>query len=124
VARRPDAVDDMCEYVHDNWSASPVHLSAYVLWRLNWIHPFGDGNGRTSRVVSYIVLCVRLGYRVPGKPTVPELIAADKDPYYDALDDADAHWREGRLNVEQMETVVSSRLAKQLHRLYELATTA
>ena len=30
---------------NDNWDDStPVHLASYVMWRLNWIHPFTDGN--------------------------------------------------------------------------------
>jgi fido (protein-threonine AMPylation protein) len=45
----PELVEDMCDYVNDSWqSASPVHLAAYLMWRLNWIHPFVDGNGRTG----------------------------------------------------------------------------
>src|SRR5262245_61685659 len=40
-------VDEMCSYVNDNWNKSALHLSAYVMWRLNWIHPFAGGNGRT-----------------------------------------------------------------------------
>ena len=51
-----DEVQAMCEYVNDNWSKSAVHLAAYVLWKMNWIHPFADGNGRTARAVSYVVL--------------------------------------------------------------------
>lgn len=42
-------VEDMCDYVNERWAqASAIHLAAYVMWRLNWIHPFADGNGRTS----------------------------------------------------------------------------
>jgi Fic family protein len=60
----PELVEDMCDYVNASWSTStPVHSGAYVMWRLNWIHPFVDGNGRTSRVLSYIVLCTRMGFR-------------------------------------------------------------
>jgi len=32
-----------------------------------------------------LVLCVRLGYPLPGTHTIPEQIAANKKPYYDAL---------------------------------------
>lgn len=64
-----ELVDEMCDYVNDNWDAeSPLHLASYVMWRLNWIHPFEDGNGRTSRALSYLVLCVRTGYRLPDDP--------------------------------------------------------
>ena len=73
----PEFVEALCDYVNDNWVAkSPIHLAAYVLWRLNWIHPFDDGNGRTSRAVSYLFLCVKLESQLPsiGHDTIPELI--------------------------------------------------
>jgi Fic family protein len=59
--RVADEVTDMCEYVNANWSTkSALHLAAYVLWRLNWIHPYADGNGRTARATSYVVLSIKL----------------------------------------------------------------
>jgi hypothetical protein len=48
----PELIEQMCEYVNDNWQKAPVHLSAFVMWRMNWIHPFVDGNGRTARALS------------------------------------------------------------------------
>ncbi|MGA8380648.1 MAG: Fic family protein, partial [Stellaceae bacterium] len=40
----PLLVEELCDYVNDNWDIStPLHLAAYVMWRLNWIHPFADG---------------------------------------------------------------------------------
>lgn len=45
----PELVEGMCDYVNDNGDKSPLHLSSYVMWRVNWIHPFAGGNGRTSR---------------------------------------------------------------------------
>ena len=78
-----DEVQSMCEYVNDHWaSKSAVHLAAYVLWKMNWIHPFADGNGRTARAVSYVVLSIKLDSILPGTPTIAEQIAADKSPYY------------------------------------------
>jgi hypothetical protein len=36
-----ELIEDLCDYVNDHWdSSSPIHLAAYVMWRLNWIHPF------------------------------------------------------------------------------------
>jgi Fic family protein len=107
-------VEEMCEYVNDNWGKSPVHLCAYVLWRLNWIHPFSDGNGRTSRAVSYLVLCIRSGNILPGDNTVPDQIAANKAPYYEALEKADESVRQGDLDLTVVEKLVSARLARQL----------
>jgi Fic family protein len=57
----PEEVYSLCEYVNQNWSTkSAIHLAAYVLWRMNWIHPFADGNGRTARALSYVVLSIKL----------------------------------------------------------------
>ena len=82
--------EHLCEYVNSNWSTkSALHLAAYVLWRLNWIHPFADGNGRTARTVSYVVLSIKLDGLLPGAPTIPDQIADDKQPYYLALEAAE-----------------------------------
>jgi len=112
----PMRIEEMCEYVTDNWSKPAIHLTAYALWRLNWIHPFTDGNGRTARAVAYLLLCIRLGYRLPGTKTIPELIAADKDPYYVALEAADAG------DLSALEKLLSALLAKQLYDIHRLAT--
>ncbi|QIP09541.1 Fic family protein [Bradyrhizobium symbiodeficiens] len=118
----PELVEDLCEYVNDHWEASsPIHLAAYVMWRLNWIHPFADGNGRTSRILSFFVLFARLGALLPGTPTLPDLIIDHRDLYEAALDDADEACRQGKLDVSKMEHLVEALLAKQLARVYELA---
>lgn len=111
----PELVEHMCEYVNENWSRAPVHLSAYTMWRMNWIHAFTDGNGRTARAASYVVLCVRLGYRLPGVNTIPAQIAANKRPYYEALEAADKAYADGgKIDVTQMSTLLETLLAKQL----------
>ena len=84
------------------------------MWRLNWIHPFADGNGRTSRILSYVVLSIRLGYRLPGTPTIPEQIGDNRDPYFEGLDAADGASKEGRVDVSAMEQMLQAMLAKQL----------
>lgn len=112
----PELVEQLCDYINENWSnSSALHLAAYVLWRLNWIHPFVDGNGRTSRVASYLVLCVKLGVRLPGTKTIPEQIAANKDPYYLALERADAALESSETpNLSSMEELIEKLLANQL----------
>ncbi len=80
-------MNEMCEYVNDNLhTRTAFHLSAYVMWRHNWIHPFADGNGRTSRVLSYIVLSIATGYVLPGIPAIPEQIQKDRSGYFTALE--------------------------------------
>lgn len=56
----PEMIEDLCDYVNENWGRrNALHLCAYVMWRLNWIHPFTDGNGRTARAASYLTEFVR-----------------------------------------------------------------
>jgi len=106
-------VDEMCDHVNGS-DGSAVHLAAYVMWRLNWIHPFEDGNGRTTRAVSHLVMCARLGYELPGTKTIPDIISEDKQGYYDALDAADEAWKDDRLDVAVMEGVLQRALDIQL----------
>ncbi len=109
-----DEVQAMCEYINDNWTKSADHLAAYVLWKMNWIHPFADGNGRTARAVSYVIMSIKLDGLLPGTPTIPEQIAANKDPYYKALEEADKAWTENTIDVSALESLLGDMLAKQL----------
>ncbi len=112
-------LEEMCDYVNEGWETSNgIHLSAYVMWRLNWIHPFADGNGRTSRAVSYLVLCAKALSILPGRPKIPDQIVDNRIPYFEALDSADAAWRDGTLDVGKMETLLSGMLARQLANAY------
>ena len=117
-----ELVEEMCDYVNERWAtASAIHLAAYAMWRLNSIHPFADGNGRTSRAVSYVLLCVKLGSDIPGSPTIPDQIVDNREPYFSALDAADEAWREERLNLAKMENLLSGMLAVQLTQAYREA---
>ena len=109
----PWLVQQMCDYANEN-AAKPFHISAYLMWRLNWIHPFGDGNGRTSRAVSYLALSIALKAELPGSPTIPDLIVREKGPYYAALDAADAACRNSGLDVGEMESLLTRLLEQQL----------
>ena len=116
----PELIEELCDYVNDKWKLkSPLHLAAYVMWRLNWIHPFTDGNGRTSRAASYLILCLRLGYLLPGKLTIPEQIAAEKTPYYQALEAADVAWADGQIELSAMKEMLGRMLAAQLVAVHE-----
>src|SRR5713226_5281795 len=46
----PELMDRFISTIHENWfNWTPTEMAAYGLWRLNWIHPFIEGNGRTAR---------------------------------------------------------------------------
>jgi fido (protein-threonine AMPylation protein) len=120
----PRYIDELCDYVNERWrDRSALHLAAYVMWRLNWIHPFVDGNGRTTRALSYYVLCSKLGFHIPGVTTVPELVAENKAPYYKALEAADRASETGDIDVSQMERLLGDLLAKQMVEALERASS-
>ncbi|RYB07802.1 Fic family protein [Lichenibacterium ramalinae] len=111
----PDFVLGMCDHIDEYWHGiDATELAAYVLWRINWIHPFADGNGRTARTICYMVLSAKLGYVLPGSPTIPEQIAADKQPYYKVLEEADDSWKRGFLALSGMESMLEAMLERQL----------
>jgi Fic family protein len=117
-----ERTEELCDYVNSNWDQNALHLSAYVMWRLNWIHPFSGGNGRTSRAVSYLVLCARLGYRISGTDTIPEQIVKNRQPYYESLDAADAAWSNNNIiDLSAMERLLEHALAVQLSSVLEAA---
>ena len=72
-------------------TAPPLYLAALALWRINNVHPFVNGNGRTARAVCYFILCVKVGGQLPGQPILPELLGGpERDRYVAALREADS----------------------------------
>lgn len=94
-----------------------LERAAYALWRLNWIHPFAGGNGRTSRALSYLILCVDMGMMLPGTPSVPTLIYENRADYVKALRVADKGARErgdGAPDLSAMAAFVQDVVTRQL----------
>lgn len=112
----PVLIEELCDYVNDQWeAATALHLAAYVMWRLNWIHPFADGNGRTARAVSYLVLCMKMGGRIAGTRTIPDLISQNKERYYSALEAADKSLENNKtIDLSALEGILENLLADQL----------
>ncbi|MBD8549458.1 Fic family protein [Sphingomonas sp. CFBP 8764] len=106
------------EYVNANWeTADLVHLSSYVLWRLNWVHPFPNGNGRTSRSAAYMVMQVKHGRLLPSKNSIIAQIVADRAPYYAALRHADDVMKDTsdvREALRPMEGIMGNMLKEQI----------
>lgn len=121
--RVPELIEELCDYVNDNWATkTAVHLASYIMWRLNWIHPFSDGNGRTSRMVSYLVLSVKIGILLPGRNTIPDQIVDNRTPYFNALEAADKAASQGIVDLGEMEALIERMLAVQLAVVMETAT--
>lgn len=109
-------MDQFISVIHENWDVMghPTLLPAYALWRMNWIHPFIEGNGRTARAACYYLICLRHGALLPGQKTVPERIRENRAPYYAALQAADGHWANGQFNVDALARYLAELLEAQL----------
>ncbi|HEU0098844.1 MAG TPA: Fic family protein [Allosphingosinicella sp.] len=114
----PAHMAGMCDYVNANWDTGDlVHLAAFVMWRLNWIHPFQNGNGRTSRAASYMILQVKYGQLLPSKNSIMQQVIADRTPYYQALRFADDHIKASsdiRAALQPMEALTTAMLKEQI----------
>jgi Fic family protein len=90
----PSLVRDAVDWINrQRGQRSALERAAYALWRFNWIHPFAGGNGRTSRAVAYLVVCMDAGRMLPGVPSMPSLIYDHRDDYLVALRAVDASLR-------------------------------
>jgi Fic family protein len=111
----PELMDRFLSFIHENWyAARETQLAAYALWRLNWIHPFVEGNGRTARATAYYILCARSGRLLSGSRIVPERIRDNRGPYVQALRAADRAWDAGNLDVSELENYIAQLLQEQL----------
>lgn len=80
----PDLMADLMDWINANSSQlHPLWLAILFHHRFVWIHPFIDGNGRTVRLLSGLLM-MRAGY----PPAI--ILKADRKKYYDALNLANA----------------------------------
>ena len=94
----PEALDRICEEydrVIGNMEVEPLIIIPTFIHDFLCIHPFNDGNGRMSRLLTTLLL-YRSGFRVGKYISLEAKIAASKDLYYDALRRAQAGWHEGK----------------------------
>ncbi len=108
-------MEDFVNLVNRNWlDTDSVVLAAFVLWRLNYIHPFINGNGRTARAACYFVLCLHVGHLLPGQTILPELIKRDRAAYVEALQAADASFIAGNLDLTALHVLLSGLIQEQI----------
>lgn len=112
----PNHMDRFFSLIHENWTIvdHPTWIPAYALWRLNWVHPFVEGNGRTARAACYYLICMKQKRLLPGKKIVPERIRENRQRYYDGLQAADRAWEEGQLDVSQLANYLAELLKAQV----------
>jgi fido (protein-threonine AMPylation protein) len=108
-------MDDFVNTLNHAWTTTDaVVLATYALWRLNNIHPFINGNGRTARAAAYFVLCVKAGGWLPGEPILPELIRQNRDHYVTCLRHAHASFANGAVDLGPLHTLISKLIDQQI----------
>ena len=93
----PEALDKICEEynrVIGNMEVEPLIAIPIFIHDFLCIHPFNDGNGRMSRLLTTLLL-YRNGFYVGKYISLEAKIAKNKDLYYDALGKAQIGWHEG-----------------------------
>lgn len=93
----PEALDRLCEEynrVIGNMELEPLIAIPVFIHDFLCIHPFNDGNGRMSRLLTTLLL-YRSGFSVAKYISLEAKIAKHKDLYYDALRQAQDGWLEG-----------------------------
>ena len=111
----PGLMENFTNLINRSWETSdPVELAAYILWRLNFIHPFINGNGRTARAAAYFALCVKLGGWLPGTPILPARLKQNDPEYIAAIRAADTSLGTGRLDISVLHGLISRLLEEQI----------
>lgn len=97
----PDAINNICNEFNialSKCEVDPLILIPVFIHDFLCIHPFSDGNGRMSRLLTTLLL-YRNGYMVGKYVSLESKIAKNKTAYYDALEQAQAGWSDGKENV-------------------------
>lgn len=98
----PEALNRLCtEYnrVIGNMEVEPLIATTVFIHDFLCIHPFNDGNGRMSRLLTTLLL-YRNGFYVGKYVSLEARIASNKDLYYDALQASQDGWHQGNDNPE------------------------
>lgn len=93
----PEALDKICEEynrVIGNFEVEPLIAIPVFIHDFLCIHPFNDGNGRMSRLLTTLLL-YRNGFYVGKYISLEAKIARNKDLYYSALSQSQHGWHEG-----------------------------
>jgi len=93
----PDMIEELCNQFMrevDRGEVDPLLLIPMYVLDFLCIHPFNDGNGRMSRLLTLLLL-YRSGYIVGKYISIEMLIEKTKDTYYDALKASSTGWHDG-----------------------------
>ena len=92
----PDMVSTLCDAFNDALNTQemdPLLLIPMFILDFLCIHPFNDGNGRMSRLLTLLTL-YRSGYEVGKYVSIEKMIADSRETYYEVLQESSDHWHE------------------------------
>ena len=98
----PEMIEQLCAEFDEalrNETADPLLLIPMFVLDFLCIHPFRDGNGRMSRLLTLLLL-YRAGYIVGKYISIEKLIEISKDTYYEALQASSKEWHEEKNDYE------------------------
>ena len=93
----PDAMNRLCDAFNEainGQEADPLILIPMFVLDFLCIHPFSDGNGRMSRLLTLLLL-YRAGYFVGKYISIEKLISDTKETYYEVLQESSHGWHDG-----------------------------
>ena len=114
----PRWMSEFYEELKAQWmGGDALDVAAFALWRVNWVHPFKNGNGRTARAFAYACLCGHLGVILPGAPTVIDQIMVTRDEYEVCLRTGDKADEAGKRDLAPMKDYLNRLLQIQISSL-------
>jgi hypothetical protein len=107
----------MAEFFHDlaaMWPiADPLDVASFALWKVCWVHPFKNGNGRAARAFAFTCLCVKLGRLLPGAQTFLDQNVWPE--YYASIREGHATFAAGALDLSRLKAYLATVLKVQAH---------
>ena len=94
----PEAMRELCDaynFAIGEGKVDPLLIIPCFIHDFLCIHPFIDGNGRMSRLLTTLLL-YRCGYEIGKYISLEAKIARTKESYYDALEASQTGWHEAQ----------------------------
>ena len=101
AAGTPDMMEQLCRAYENSVTQlkyPPLYAIACLVLDFLSVHPFRDGNGRVSRLLTLLALYEH-GYQVGKYISLERIVEQSKETYYEMLNKSSRKWHEGRHNV-------------------------
>ncbi len=96
----PEAVEELCMAFREaKDDVDPLILDMMFILDFLCIHPFNDGNGRMSRLLT-LLLMYQSGFIVGKYISIEKIIEESKETYYEVLQDSSINWHENENNYK------------------------